>query len=496
MLRPGAEPEGSRANSGLDGDSGLPPGWIWWREDDQREASLGPWRSFRFGFDLRLAPIDDVWVPPKQVDTTVLHEEGLETLLLLNLDVLWPHFHLVLSRKTLSDWAGADIQASDPSGARHVFEVKFGAPANHVVDQVLAYTLGVVRQTAMPEPAFRDLGSDQRERFIACRVAAFWTRTRADKWPRDKAKAPANRDWSALREILVKASPVTVQALRLTVPALRLTASQLDRLVSHAGHAPRSVSECHFHLCVPDPVKINFEQFQALGRLRWRGARASVWQVAVDLSAEPGRLSIREWWIPPNDPARAGWHRDVAAHPSCVSMAELVATAANIDPVTVDGARPRLDRRDRLDVGDPWDGAGPAVQVERFREDGHEWFRMIGHLNVPKSLGASWPERAGTIQRERYLAVRDWIVEIARPSDPRTLSSVTELRRITKSWVTEDKSGRTLRATHTGGLATARVEWVTGDVEADARLLLRGLVAARDAGLRYPDSFGRIVSGE
>jgi len=106
-------------------------------------------RCFSFGPDLILheQTLADAW--PARPNVDAIKEEGLETLLLLNLDTLWPGYGFRLTNKTLNDWEGADIEAEDTARCRHVFEVKYGAPVGHVVDQALAYALGVLGRSTV-----------------------------------------------------------------------------------------------------------------------------------------------------------------------------------------------------------------------------------------------------------------------------------------------------------------------------------------------------------
>jgi hypothetical protein len=174
-------------------------------------------------------------------------------------------------------------------------------------------------------------------------------------------------------------------------------------------------------------------------------------------------------------------------------MADLLATMASIDP-SVAGRRITLDRLDQMETGNQWHGTEPAIFLERYWDGGNQCFRMLADLNVPESLKATQPLKAAEITRDRYAAVRDWVLIVAAPEDANTLASVHELRRVPKRWTVLDPDGRAVRGWHSGGLAQASVSWVAGDIEADARTVLRGLSAAREAGARYTHAFGSVIA--
>lgn len=457
----------------------LPPGWAWILRTNDAQIAAGPWTTFGYGRDLQLTPTE-AWIPPDNVSTKDAAEEGIETLLLLNLQALWPHLHLVLKHKSLRGWAGADIEASDPAGIRHAFEVKFGAPATHVVDQALAYALGVVSEAANPQRHFRELSGADRQRFIACRIGAFWTKSRADKWQRNTELPPAERDWQALADKLETAKST------LTVTELKAVAANIDKKVSHEGRIPTTLAGAHFHLVVPDPRKIAPAQIQAWGRLKWRGANASVWQVALDHGAEGGRLSIRACWIPPIDPTKSGWKPDSNARPYLPRMSEIVASAAAIDPA-ISAAAFSINRRDELYSPQNWNEKGPAVHLERHWNGVNHEMTMKVAVDAPPSLWAEYPDHADAIVAGRYAAVQKWILRVAGPA---TGSAAAASKRVSKKWAYAIE-GRPVEAWHSGGQAQAAVTWVPGDVEKDGALLAKGLAVARELGLEYAEAFAR-----
>ncbi len=431
-------------------DLELPNGWTQ-AIINEAPVALGPWRTFRFGPSLRLTPDSTTWAPTR-VSTTGMKEENVETLMLLNLDVLFPGSHMALGGKSLRDWSGADIEATDPAGCRHIFEVKYGAPAKHVVDQALSYALDTVERMAAPLPHFHEQPTEERERFIACRVAGFWTDSRADKWKRDKDKPPAERDWAAMARVL-QASEVP----GLSVEVCRAAASRF--LTDHVAHpVPSRPTHVQFHLAVPDPAKIAEGQLFALGRLKWRGHRARIWQVAAEKAADGsgGRFTLREVWLPPTNTSLASWKVPQDTGPPTLPMDEVLAAVAVADRETF-----RLlpvgsySRGECLTLGHSWHGPMPGISI--VAESGA--VRVEAWVINPKSMAAVHGQtKAAQIKRERCTVISKWLLAAAPPTDDGTVDHVTRMRRKPLSWrCTDATTGLDLEAHHSSGLAVGAV---------------------------------------
>ncbi len=464
----------------------LAPGW---KAAVVNEAPLavGPWRTFSFGLDLRLQLAPETWAPTR-VDTQGLREENVETLLLLNLDRLYPEYGMALCGKTLRDWAGADVEATDPSGCRHLFEVKFGAPANHVVDQALSYALDVVGQVGAGGQHFHEQPAEHQLRFTACRIAGFWTGTRADKWRRNQKLPPAERDWAALDRILGE-SPVP----GLDPGSCRSLAAGL--LASRPGVAdlPERPSAVHFHLVVPDPAKISSDQIYALARLRWRGHRASVWQVAAETEGERGRLTVREVWVPPTDTSRKSWWVPEGCGPSATRVAAVYAAACTQDPALArELPPPQHGRSEVLAFGHAWYGRFPGFSLQVVKDDaGKDWLRMEVLVTNPPSLDAIHGTAAARIRHLRHETIAEWVAGVAPPRDEQIRREVRSLRRAPHEWATRDSStGTELRCWHSGGLKSARVDIELGTGNHTAAVVARAIRALLSESAERAEGFG------
>ena len=418
---------------------------------NEAPVALSPWRTFRFGRDLVMTPAAETWAPDR-VSTKGMKEENVETLMLLNLGRLFPHGHLALGNKSLRDWAGADIEATDPAGCRHLFEVKYGAPAKHVVDQALSYALDTLRSIAEPSPHFHQQAPEDQERFVACRIAGFWTDTRADKWKRTGTLPPAERDWEALKGVLREKPVGTLSFDDCRGAAALHLAGPLPVAI------PRRPTHVQFHLVVPDPRRISAEQLFALGRLKWRGHRARIWQVAAEKtsSGTGGRFTFREVWLPPTDTSKATWSFPDGMGPAPVSMDEVLAAVALADPATFrQTSVVSYARGERATFGHSWHGATPslALSADAAGVKAEAW--VINPKSLPAVHGQ---ERAREIKHLRCKTVCQWLISAAPPTDPADTEHVRRMRKKRLDWRTADPvTGATLRARHSSGLAVGSI---------------------------------------
>lgn len=166
-------------------------------------------RVFEFGQELRFAE-PSAGAGGEHTSSKSLLEEGLETLLMLNLRTVVEEWNLTL-KATSGAFGGADLLAVDPIGTLHVFELKYGANAGSSLMQAVAYALSAATQPAWG--AFVASKGAWTEEFIARRVAGVWHRTRTDTLSRAggglperdhdlfRLKAVAPSGWAELLEI-------------------------------------------------------------------------------------------------------------------------------------------------------------------------------------------------------------------------------------------------------------------------------------------------------
>ena len=275
-----------------------------------------------------------------------MKEEGLETLLLLNLDRIFPGYGMKPCAKSLNEWEGADVEADDLAGCRHVFEVKYGAPMVHVVDQALAYALDVIAQDKITH--FGEGEPDGEALTIACRMAGFWSFVRVDKdVERDHALAPVPR----LRKVIEDTLAMSAEATTLNATDLETCAREhLDRLSSTGDRPGGRLRRLDFHVVIPGAGRgaeaLKHEDLGALARMGYRNHQACIWEVAVELDRKTctGRLFWREFWIAPQAPNR---NKSKALVPYSPRITEFLCRMCAVEPTLRDGPRWRLSRDNR-----------------------------------------------------------------------------------------------------------------------------------------------------
>lgn len=154
-------------------------------------------RVFDFGEDLRM----ERHASDTEIGHTALRElqeEGLETLLMLNLETAFPEWDLTFKGAS-GAFGGADLLAVDPVGTLHVFELKYGASKRTSLMQAVAYAL-----SATTAPDWR--GSLSRRKsltaeFVGRRAAGVWHNTRTGTLPGGGKSTSRDKDLHRLKQV-------------------------------------------------------------------------------------------------------------------------------------------------------------------------------------------------------------------------------------------------------------------------------------------------------
>ncbi len=253
------------------------------------------WKAWSFKEDLRLEVAKTGKPSGGDRRSGNLTEEGVETLLMLNLDQLFPYLSLRLAEKQLGSWAGADISAVDPMGRRHVFEVKHGASARDVVDQAVAYGFqGLTQRTV----SWFD-EQENRELVIAARQAGFWSGQRVQTISLSDAEKqyPPRYRTKAIYEKLT-GNPATFDDMRELARPISQSLNLPPAWKRNANSDAFRVASVQMHMVVPYADKIEDYALNSLRRLVSRGLYATIWEMAIDFdeASRTGHL-----WLKPYD---------------------------------------------------------------------------------------------------------------------------------------------------------------------------------------------------
>lgn len=443
----------------------------------------GPWRVWRFGPDLRLEPAEDAPEAPAKADKKAVAEEGLETLLLLNLDRVLPEYGLRILAKSLRAWSGADLSAVDPLGYCHVFEVKYGAKTEHVIDQGLSYALDLLRSRHLRW--FDEMDPREQDVLVATRIAGLWAGRRMDKSKRtaetgrdeQQEATPLDQAEHYLRQFVPKAGkkqPLSFDALMSAAGRYRVSVLSMP---NSAGQLrPSQVMGMHLHLVIPTGAKLQQHQLDALRHLRYRGTRASIWEVSVRLEehAGSGVFWMRERFVAPLDPS--GKRSKNASKPfvPAPDVGALLAQAAARAPHAFLGEGAPSFR---------FKGDNTAF----FGADGWEGFQPILVLTVGPARGANrcvLRVSVGTTT-PKYLLKSGAGREVAR----RRIQTVADF---CKSWqASSGKLGVETTIAHTKKTATVTVPVDLDDLAPAARVL----AAAVETSLKVAEANSGALGG-
>lgn len=229
------------------------------------------------------------------VDKNQAKEEHLETVLLRNLDEAFPDWHLRPLSTVGARWGTADLEAVDPAGTHHVFELKYGSSVGTVLSQVLSYPLDQIGANfEWFDAPRRDVAAE----IMALRTAAVWSGKEARS--ASGSIVASSADASGLEEVVERYTEETPEAFDLD--AVRDDAKgwfdELRPDYSRAALWPDEPHDLHFHLVVPNPS--GFVEDSVLHRFvdsskDGANLRIDVWQVGLELDREEttGRLAVR-----------------------------------------------------------------------------------------------------------------------------------------------------------------------------------------------------------
>lgn len=278
------------------------------------------WKKWTFGEDLKLERTEPSIPKGPTRRERSLTEEGLETLLMLNLDELFPNLSLRLGRKELLEFSGCDIDAVDPTGRRHIFELKHEASARDVVDQALAYGF-----QGLNDREFQWFDEQTNNELVAAaRAAGFWNGERVQNYSISDDK----KSWSPERRI-----KATIEEVASDARSVDYWTEIGDEHCSQLEPSPEwrrnvdapafDLSGVHLHIVVPYAESIKDYALESLGRLVDRGLYATVWEAAVELDSDTsgsgddgstrnGRLWLRPHNVPgeeksADDPGSESW---------------------------------------------------------------------------------------------------------------------------------------------------------------------------------------------
>jgi len=377
-------------------------------------------KCWTFNEDLRVEPFGGE--APKNINVKDIHEEGLETLLWLNLDRIWGGWHLRSCAKSPKAWGGADIDALDPLNCLHLFEVKYGSSLSELSEQIVSYALGAL----VPRHGLVDDPVGLLQVFIACRIEGFWVRERSDKHQRQTELPLLERD----RQVLVALSATDAQFERV----LEYGATHANRLRSSNGGATIAKA-VHMHIVIPSVAKLPKPTLRVIENLLARNTGLSVWEagVCIDGDTRTGVLVVRHVEFP-------------AANMNYCAISDFggrkLLNAVALQDDTLSGLRIFSSPRNGEVRFCSEDLVGIHASLREIREldsENEEPVRVRATLTLLVEI-AQWARRSSDHRQhvESLLGISGrWLSALAPPEDPGTLSSLSQGRRRRIDWTTQ-----------------------------------------------------------
>ena len=426
------------------------------------------WNTWDFGRTLAVDAPEPIPMEEVRGGRPEVTREGLETLLVINLEALFPHWRL---RRVHPVFVGGQqaLGAMDPAGVLHLFDLRDVVDAPTAVSDMLA---GVLSQWAGQIDWFeREPG--QYSRRLAARIAAFWLDVQAEtdrdstfaELPLDEARDQKVQhltqrlgdDWDA--DMLVAQSDAILDDWTVEKP--------------DAHRWPTARNGVHLHLLVADHEELDGHELEMLQRMRNRGVRVDVWQLHLDADNEwmRGRIALRAARFPDRRQKRfaaLGQHRPT----------QLLAQMAYHNPELHDSIgswqvirnKHRTTLQVQLDVADePCDGP-----YFGFTARGDE-IEFKASVNIPEHLDDKYSltDLKTQVTPKCMRAVRDWIAA-ELPPDP--VDDREAARRLDHFLHHSKKWGGYLQAGvggpifeaigwHSGGLRSATITADTSELE-------------------------------
>lgn len=399
------------------------------------------WKTWAFDQNLRIAEAEPKIRTDFPLNRNLVLEEGLETLLLLNLDRVFPDWKLRLVGNIDANFRATDIEAADPAGVQHIFELKYKREAgtDKIGSQTLSYALERIGHYNAEwfDEAHAAIGRG----LLASRIAAFWSGIRSQAHTESFSHLPQAEALARKFENIVSQHNQDMGEDLALNPATILESAEghfkhLNSAVEgKRAQWPRRLSDIHLHLVMPKADRIDDEELEFLSRLRKQGLRLDLWEVRLSLTREDGTgtLGLREVSFPEDSKRSFGALGDRR-------LSQLLAEMAHQDlPLHTSTPTWRLSGDSlELTVELPIDGepcSGPRFRIRVSDKT----IQFEPSLDVPKHIKS---EYSLTDLRTKILpttmgAIRSWIADVFPPDEekfPKESRQLHDCIHQTKEW--------------------------------------------------------------
>lgn len=250
------------------------------------------WNTWDFDRDLTVQfsqpiPTDDFTAGRREVT-----REGLQTLLLNNLEALFPDWKLRRLAGCVDPTGEQPLEAVDPAGVLHRFELRDVIDAPTAISDMLA---GAMQRIDARQLHWFSRQHRPFSRWLAARNGAFWLDVTADA---DAVTAFDDLDTDEARDKKLTYLLDRLHDARSIDDATGAADAILENWTVddiEAMRWPDHPAGVHLHLIVADATELDGGEVQLLQRMRNRGLRIDIWELALDADADrrKGTVAIR-----------------------------------------------------------------------------------------------------------------------------------------------------------------------------------------------------------
>lgn len=426
------------------------------------------WKTWDFDDHLEIRrprpiPADDFETNREEVT-----REGLETLLLVNLDTVMPDWNLNVLRPRATSF-NPPIEAIDPAGVLHLIELHDVRDAPDAISTTISDALA--RFGTTDRDWLFDPDSQRRVYDFASRIAAFWLEVQSRTDPESLfEELPEKKARRQKLENLVERVDAELDPDALVERTRRMIA---DRAPEADRQRPEVARDVHLHLVVADSEQLDENELSVLHRLREQGVRRDVWEVRLDADRDrrSGRLGVRTARLPDRRQKHFPALRDRRPTELIAEMArqrpELRRQIGNWSYVP---NKRRTILRSALPLrNEPQ--LGPFFSITTRGDE----IEFKTSMKIPETIDETYSltDLKTRVTPVGMAAVRAWIAEILPPDpaeDPEAARRLEHNMHQGKRWGGYLRVGETgpvvaAKAWHSGGLRSATITVDTAELE-------------------------------
>ena len=249
------------------------------------------WKTWDFDRDAAISNRRPIPTPDFRPERDQITREGLQTLLLLNLNTVFSGWTLRPAQLAGPPMDSAPIEAVDPAGTLHLFDLTDMRQSDTAISRGISRTLARFGRRNID---WLDTNSSEASALrLASRIAALWSDIEAE-YDADSTYADDGRKQLQDLADRLDGGPSADELLQ---SSKRLMQRPTDGDDTSWPTRPTGI---HLHLIVADSLELDEAELRFLKRLRDDGFRVDIWEIRLDIDRQwhRGTLGIRPAQFP------------------------------------------------------------------------------------------------------------------------------------------------------------------------------------------------------